>query len=233
MRINTEISIPCAKQAIKKIAQLTGKPFLPARNKFEALASNDAIVECSGALKTVAASLMKIANDIRWLGSGPRSGIGEIHLPENEPGSSIMPGKVNPTQCEAVTMVCTHVVGNDVTVTMAGASGNFELNVFKPVMIYNVLQSIFLLSDVSRSFADNCVIGITANKKVIQKHVENSLMLVTALSPHIGYDKATKVAQKAHVEHTTLKAAALALGFLSEKEFDRLVRPEKMIKPGV
>ncbi len=221
-----------ARKAIKKIVQLTGKPFVPARNKFEALASNDAIVECSGALKTVAASLMKIANDIRWLGSGPRSGIGEIHLPENEPGSSIMPGKVNPTQCEAVTMVCTHVIGNDVTVTMAGASGNFELNVFKPVMIYNVLQSIYLLSDVCRSFADNCVVGITANKSVIKKHVDNSLMLVTALSPHIGYDKAAKVAQKAHQENTTLKDAALALGFLSQRDFDKFVRPEKMIRPG-
>ncbi len=182
-------------------------------------------------LKTVAASLMKIANDIRWLGSGPRCGIGEIMLPENEPGSSIMPGKVNPTQSEAMTMVCTQVFGNDATVTFAGASGNFELNVFKPVIIFNVLQSIRLIADSCESFTDNCVVGIQANEDNIKKHLNDSLMLVTALNPHIGYDNAAKVAKKAHKENTTLKQAAVELGLLTEEKFDEVVRPEKMIGP--
>ncbi len=220
-----------AVKAAAKIAELTGKPFRSARNKFESLAAHDALVEASGVLKTVAASLMKIANDIRWLGSGPRCGIGEIMLPENEPGSSIMPGKVNPTQSEAMTMVCTQVFGNDSTVTFAGASGNFELNVFKPVIIFNVLQSIRLISDACESFTDNCVVGIQANQENIKKHLQDSLMLVTALNPHIGYDNAAKVAKKAHKENTTLKQAAVELGLLTEEKFDEVVRPEKMIGP--
>ncbi|HLF17820.1 MAG TPA: class II fumarate hydratase [Candidatus Omnitrophota bacterium] len=220
-----------SKKAVTRIARLTGYPFVNAKNKFEALATNDAIVEASGALKTVAASLMKIANDIRWLGSGPRSGIGEIILPANEPGSSIMPGKVNPTQCEAMTMVCIQIVGNDATVTFAGASGNFELNVFKPLMIYNLLQSIRLLSDACDSFCDKCVVGIKANKATIERNLKNSLMLVTALSPYIGYDKAAKVAKKAYAEGIGLKEAAVALGYVTEGEFDRIVVPKKMIRP--
>lgn len=215
----------------KKISEVTGLPFVTARNKFEALASHDALVETSGVLKTIAASLMKIANDIRLLGSGPRSGIGELHLPENEPGSSIMPGKVNPTQSEAMTMVCAQVFGNDVAVNIGGATGHFELNVFKPVIVHNVLQSIKLLADACESFTDNCVVGIEANTHNIKKHVENSLMLVTALNPHIGYDKAAKVALKAHRENSTLKEACVALGFLPADKFDELVRPEKMIGP--
>lgn len=220
-----------AMKSAAQISKLTGKPFISAKNKFEALAAHDALVEFSGVLKTLAASLMKIANDIRWLGSGPRCGIGEISLPENEPGSSIMPGKVNPTQSEAMTMVCAQVFGNDTTVTFAGASGNFELNVFKPVIIFNVLQSIRLISDACESFTDNCVVGIEANKKNIQKNLENSLMLVTALNPHIGYDNAAKVAKKAHKENTTLKEAAIALGLLTAEKFDAVVRPENMISP--
>jgi len=220
-----------AVKAAAKISELTGKPFVSARNKFEALATHDALVEFSGVLKTLAASLMKIANDIRWLGSGPRCGIGELLLPENEPGSSIMPGKVNPTQSEAMTMVCTQVFGNDVAVNIGGASGNFELNVFKPVIIYNVLQSIRLLSDACESFNDNCVTGIEANETNIKKNLENSLMLVTALNPHIGYDKAAQVAKKAHKENKTLKEAAVELGFLTPEKFDEVVRPEKMIGP--
>ena len=220
-----------AKEVAQAIARLTGKPFKSAPNKFEALAAHDALVECSGCLKTVAASFMKIANDVRWLGSGPRSGIGEIILPANEPGSSIMPGKVNPTQCEALTMVCAQVMGNDVTVTIAGSSGNFELNVYKPVIIYNVLQSIRLLADAADSFNKHCVAGIQPNKKAIAKHVNDSLMLVTALNPHIGYDKAAKVAKKAYEEGITLKEAAVALGFLSAAEFDQYVKPKKMIRP--
>jgi fumarate hydratase, class II len=220
-----------AQKAAKKISELTGKPFISAKNKFESLAAHDALVELSGALKTIAASLMKIANDIRWLGSGPRCGIGEINLPANEPGSSIMPGKVNPTQSEAMTMVCTQVFGNDVTVNFAGASGNFELNVFKPVIIFNVLQSIRLLADACESFTDNCVVGIEANKKNIEKHVKDSLMLVTALNPHIGYDKAAKVAKKAFAENKTLKEACVELGFLKADEFDKLVDPKKMVGP--
>jgi fumarate hydratase class II len=213
------------------IAGMTDIPFSPARNKFEGMAAHDAMVELSGALKTVACSLMKIANDVRWLASGPRSGIGEILIPENEPGSSIMPGKVNPTQCEAMTMVCAQVMGNDTTVTIAGASGNFELNVYKPVIIYNVLQSIRLLADACQSFTDHCVKGIEPDRDRIQQHVDNSLMLVTALAPHIGYDKAAKVAKKAHDEGMTLKAAAVALGFVTADDFDAFVQPSKMIGP--
>jgi fumarate hydratase, class II len=220
-----------AVKAADKISELTGKPFKSARNKFEALAAHDALVEFSGVLKTLAASLMKIANDIRWLGSGPRAGIGELFLPENEPGSSIMPGKVNPTQCEAMTMVCAQVIGNDTTVAVAGASGNFELNVFKPVIIYNVLQSIRLISDACESFSDNCVTGIKANEKNIKKHLNDSLMLVTALNPHIGYDNAAKIAKKAHRESKTLKEAAVELNILTPEKFDEIVRPEKMIGP--
>jgi fumarate hydratase, class II len=220
-----------AVKSASKIASLTGLPFVTARNKFEALASHDALVELSGVLKTIAASLMKIANDIRWLGSGPRSGIGELNLPENEPGSSIMPGKVNPTQCEAMTMVCAQVFGNDVAVNFGGAMGNFELNVFKPVIIYNVLQSIKLLADACESFTDHCVVGIEANKTNIKKHLENSLMLVTALNPHIGYDNAAKVAKKAHKENKTLKEAVIELNLLTAEKFDEVVRPEKMIGP--
>ena len=220
-----------AVKAAAKIAELTGSPFVSARNKFEALATHDALVETSGVLKTLAASLMKIANDIRWLGSGPRCGIGELSLPENEPGSSIMPGKVNPTQSEAMTMVCVQVFGNDATVTFAGASGNFELNVFKPVIIFNVLQSIRLLADACESFTDNCVVGIQANEINIKKHLENSLMLVTALNPHIGYDNAAKVAKKAHKENKTLREVVIELGLLTGEKFDEVVRPEKMTGP--
>jgi fumarate hydratase, class II len=220
-----------AVKSAAKIASLTGLPFVTARNKFEALASHDALVELSGVLKTIAASLMKIANDVRWLGSGPRSGIGELSLPENEPGSSIMPGKVNPTQSEAMTMVCAQVFGNDVAVNFGGAMGNFELNVFKPVIIFNVLQSIKLLADACESFTDHCVVGIEANKNNIKKHLENSLMLVTALNPHIGYDNAAKVAKKAHKENKTLKEAVVELNLLTAEKFDEVVRPEKMIGP--
>jgi fumarate hydratase class II len=221
-----------AVKSAAKISEITGKPFVSARNKFEALATHDALVEAHGVLKTLAASLMKIANDIRWLGSGPRSGIGELLLPENEPGSSIMPGKVNPTQCEAMTMVCAQVFGNDATVNFAGASGNFELNVYKPVIIYNVLQSINLLADACDSFDEHCISGLQANKLNIQKHLQNSLMLVTSLNPHIGYDNAAKVAKKALKENKTLKEAAVELGLLTAEKFDEVVRPEKMIGPG-
>lgn len=220
-----------AELSAKKIAEITGLPFVTARNKFEALATHDALVEFHGVLKTLAASLMKIANDIRWLGSGPRCGLGELHLPENEPGSSIMPGKVNPTQSEAMTMICAQVFGNDVAVNIGGSSGNFELNVFKPVIIFNVLNSIRLLSDACESFTDHCVVGIEANVDNIKKHVENSLMLVTALNPVIGYDNAAKVAKKAHAENKTLKQAAIELGLLTPEKFDEIVRPEKMIGP--
>ena len=217
--------------AAKEISNLTGFPFVTAPNKFEALGGQDSIVELSSALKTVAVSLNKIANDIRWLGSGPRSGIGEINLPTNEPGSSIMPGKVNPTQAEAMTMVCTQVIGNDITITMAGASGNFELNVYRPVIAFNIIQSIRLLSEVSVSFADNCVDGIEANEERIHSNLHNSLMLVTALNPHIGYDKAAEVAKKAHKENTTLKEAIIDLGYMSGEDFDKLVQPKDMIQP--
>ncbi|MBL4665240.1 MAG: class II fumarate hydratase [Nitrospinaceae bacterium] len=215
----------------KQIADITGCPFVTAPNKFESLAAHDAIVETSSVLKTIACSLMKIANDIRWLGSGPRCGIGEITLPANEPGSSIMPGKVNPTQSEAMTMVAAQVIGNDTAISIGGSSGHFELNVFKPVMIYNLLQSIRLLADSCRSFNDHCVVGIEPNKTQIEKHLNGSLMLVTALNPHIGYDNAAKVAKKAYQENTTLKESAVALGLLTAEEFDEKVRPEKMTGP--
>jgi fumarate hydratase class II len=214
-----------AQLSARKIAEITGLPFITARNKFEALATHDALVEFHGVLKTLAASLMKIANDIRWLGSGPRCGLGEIHLPENEPGSSIMPGKVNPTQSEAMTMVCAQV--------FAGASGNFELNVFKPVIIFNVLNSIRLISDACESFTDNCIVGIEPNIDNIKRHLDNSLMLVTALNPVIGYDNAAKVAKKAHLENKTLKQAAMELELLTEEQFDQIVRPENMIGPSL
>ncbi len=227
--INTKIGFDIA--VAKKVSEITGLPFTTAENKFEALAAHDALVEHSGALNTIAASLMKIANDIRLLGSGPRSGIGEIILPANEPGSSIMPGKVNPTQCEALTMVCAQVIGNHMTVTVAGSNGHFELNVFKPVMIYNVLQSIRLLADAARSFTEHCVDGIEANHARIKELMENSLMLVTALNTHIGYDNAAKIAKKAHAENTTLKEAALALDLLTAEQFDQWVNPADMIAP--
>ena len=214
-----------------EISTLTGLPFKTAVNKFEALGGQDCIVELSGALKTVAGSLFKIANDVRWLASGPRSGIGEILIPANEPGSSIMPGKVNPTQCEAMTMVCTQVMGNDVTISFAGASGNFELNVYRPVMAYNIIQSIRLLADACDSFRIHAVDGIEANEERIHSNLYNSLMLVTALNPHIGYDKAAEVAKKAYKENSSLREAIIALGYLSGEDFDRLVQPEKMIKP--
>ncbi|KAL0092921.1 fumarate hydratase [Phycomyces blakesleeanus] len=213
------------------VSELTGYPFETAPNKFEALACNDAIVEAHGALNTVAVSLMKIANDIRLLGSGPRCGLGELSLPENEPGSSIMPGKVNPTQCEAMTMVCCQVMGNNTTISIAGSNGHFELNVFKPVMIKNLLQSIRLLSDASRSFTNNCVVGIVANRQKIKAIMNESLMLVTALNPHIGYDKAAQCAKKAHKEGTTLLEAALSLNVLTKEQFEAWVKPEEMLAP--
>ena len=215
----------------QNIAQITGLPFITAPNKFEALAAHDAMVEMSGALKTAAVSLFKIANDIRLLGSGPRCGLGELILPENEPGSSIMPGKVNPTQCEAVTQVCAHIMGNDAAVGFAGSQGHFELNVYKPMMAYNVLQSMQLLGDASRAFTDNCVAGITADRDRIEKLMRESLMLVTALAPEIGYDNATTVAKTAHKNGTTLKHEAVTLGFVDEAKFDQVVRPELMIGP--
>ncbi|MBK8945633.1 MAG: class II fumarate hydratase [Ignavibacteriae bacterium] len=227
--LNTHIKF--AELSAQKISEISGNKFTSAPNKFEALAAHDAIVEASGVLKTLAASLMKIANDIRWLGSGPRCGIGELLLPENEPGSSIMPGKVNPTQSEAMTMVCAQVMGNDTTINIGGSSGNFELNVFKPVIIYNLLQSIRLLADACESFTDHCVVGIEASKINIQKHLTNSLMLVTALNPHVGYDNAAKIAKKAHAENTTLEEAAIALGLLTAEQFKQFVRPENMIGP--
>ncbi|MFT4204610.1 MAG: class II fumarate hydratase [Chitinophagaceae bacterium] len=213
----------------RKIAELTGLPFVTAVNKFESLAAHDAIVEAHGALKTVACSLMKIANDVRLLASGPRAGIGEIFIPENEPGSSIMPGKVNPTQCEAMTMVAAQVLGNDVAINIGGATGHFELNVFKPVMIYNFLHSAKLIGDVCVSFNDHCAVGIEPIEPNIQKHVDNSLMLVTALNTHIGYEKAAKIAQTAHKNNSTLKATAIELGFLTAEQFDEWVVPSKMV----
>ena len=215
----------------ENIAKITGLPFVTAPNKFEALAAHDAMVEMSGALKTSAASLFKIANDIRLLGSGPRCGLGELVLPENEPGSSIMPGKVNPTQCEALTQVCAHVMGNDAAVGFAGSQGHFELNVYKPMIAYNVLQSIQLLGDAAKNFAEKCVLGISADKGRIEKLMQESLMLVTALAPEIGYDNATKVAKTAHKNGTTLKQEALALRFVDEDKFDQIVKPELMIGP--
>ncbi len=215
----------------EKVSHITDLPFVTAENKFEALAAHDALVELSGALNTIAVSCMKIANDIRLLGSGPRCGIGEINLPANEPGSSIMPGKVNPTQSEAMTQVCAQVMGNNVAVTVGGSNGHFELNVFKPVIIYNVLQSIRLLADASRSFTDNCVVGIEANEDRIKKLLNESLMLVTALNPHIGYDNAAKIAKKAHAEGTTLKEAGIELELLTEEQFNEWINPADMIKP--
>lgn len=211
------------------IAQLTGLPFISAPNKFAALASHDEIVLTSGVLKTLACALMKIANDIRWLGSGPRCGLGELILPANEPGSSIMPGKVNPTQSEAMTMVCVQVIGNDVSIGMAGSQGNFELNVFKPVMIYNLIQSIYLLSDACRSFSQHCITGIAADKKRINFYLTHSLMLVTALNPVIGYDKAAAIAKKAYNDGITLRQACVDLGYLTAEEFDEAVKPEAMV----
>lgn len=215
------------------VAEITGLPFRTAPNKFEALAANDAYVYAHGAINTVAASLFKIANDLRFLGSGPRSGLGEISLPENEPGSSIMPGKVNPTQCEAMTMVCCQIMGNQTTISMAGTQGHFELNVYKPAMANAMLQSIRIMSDACVSFADKCVVGITANEENIKSLMERSLMLVTALAPKIGYDKATEIAKTAHKNGTTLKEEALRLGYVTEAEFDEVVRPEQMIGPKV
>ena len=215
--------------AAAKIAELTGLPFVTAPNKFAALAAHDALVMASGALRTLAVSLMKIANDLRWLGSGPRAGLGELRLPENEPGSSIMPGKVNPTQCEAMTMVCVQVLGNDAAIAMAGSQGNFELNVFKPLIVHDFLHSTRLLTDACRSFTDHLVVGLQADRARIAQLMQSSLMLVTALSPHIGYDKAAQVAHKAHHENTTLRDAAVALGYLTGEEFDRLVRPDTMV----
>ena len=222
-----------AGRAAARIAGITGLPFVSAPNKFEALAAHDALVSLHGALKTLAASLLKIANDIRWMGSGPRAGLGELSLPENEPGSSIMPGKVNPTQCEAMTMVCAQVLGNDVAVNVAGSSGNFELNVFKPVIIHNVLQSVRLLADACESFDAHCAAGMTANREIIELHMTRSLMLVTALNPHVGYDNAAKIAKKAHAENTTLREAAIELGLLTAEQFDSWVRPNDMLGPKV
>jgi fumarate hydratase class II len=214
-----------------KIAEYTGLPFKSAPNKFAALAAHDAMVAASGALKTLAVSLMKIANDVRWMGSGPRCGLAELTLPENEPGSSIMPGKVNPTQSEAMTMVCIQVIGNDAAIAVAGSQGNFELNVFKPLIIHNFLHSTMLMAHSCVSFTKYCVEGIVPNREKIREYVEQSLMLVTALSPHIGYDNAAKVAKKAHADGTTLREATVALGLLKSDEFDRLVRAEKMLEP--
>jgi len=214
-----------------KLADQTGIPFTSAANKFAALAANDGLVAAHGALKTLAVALFKIANDIRWLASGPRSGLGEIGIPENEPGSSIMPGKVNPTQCEALTMLCAQVMGNDVAIGIGGASGNFELNVFKPLLAHNILQSIRLLTDGMHSFEHHCVQGITANRERIAELLDRSLMLVTALAPHIGYDQAAEIAKRAHHEGTTLKDAALALGYVTADEYDRWVVPAEMIHP--
>ncbi|WP_337264632.1 MULTISPECIES: class II fumarate hydratase [unclassified Serratia (in: enterobacteria)] len=218
-----------AVRVAKALADLTGQPFVTAPNKFEALATCDALVHSHGALKGLAASLMKIANDVRWLASGPRCGIGEIAIPENEPGSSIMPGKVNPTQCEAMTMLCAQVLGNDVAVNIGGASGNFELNVFRPLVIHNYLQSVRLLADGMKGFNEHCAVGIEPNRDRISQLLNESLMLVTALNPHIGYDKAAEIAKNAHKQGLTLKASALTLGYLTEQQFDQWVRPEEMV----
>ena len=229
--VGTGINTPpqYSENVAANIAQLTGLPFVTAENKFEALAAHDAIVEAHGALKTVACSMMKIANDIRLLSSGPRAGIGELYIPDNEPGSSIMPGKVNPTQCEAMTMVAAQVLGNDVAINIGGASGHFELNVFKPMMIYNFLHSARLIGDVCVAFNDKCAVGIEPLYENINKHVNNSLMLVTALNPHIGYYKAAEIAQKAHKEGSSLKDAALALGYLTEEQFKEWLKPVEMV----
>ena len=229
--VGTGINTPEGFAAVVagKIAEITGLPFVTAENKFESLAAHDALVEASGALKTVAVSLMKIANDVRLLASGPRCGIGEVSIPSNEPGSSIMPGKVNPTQCEALTMVCAQVIGNDTAITVGGMNGHFELNVFKPVMIYNLLMSARLIGDACRSFNDNCAVGIEANLPAVKEHLENSLMLVTALNTHIGYENAAKIAKKAHSEGTTLRQAAIELGLVTDEQFTEWVDPTRMI----
>jgi len=220
-----------ARMFARKVAAITGMPFVSAPNKFEALASHGALAFAHGALNALAADLFKIANDIRFLGSGPRSGLGELILPGNEPGSSIMPGKVNPTQCEALTMVCCRVFGNDTAIVVAASQGHFELNVFKPVIIDAVLQSIRLLADAARSFTNHCIAGIRANEPRIRELMRNSLMLVTALAPKIGYDKAAQIAKAAHAHGTTLREEAVRLGFVSAKEFDRLVQPARMTRP--
>jgi fumarate hydratase, class II len=220
-----------AERCAAKIAELTGLPFVSARNKFAALAAHDPVVFAGGAVKTLAVSLMKIANDIRWLASGPRAGLGELVLPENEPGSSIMPGKVNPTQSEAMTMVCAQVLGNDATIGIAGSQGNFELNVYKPVIIFNFLHSVDLLTDACRTFREFAIEGLEANVERITEHLNESLMLVTALTPHIGYDNAASIAKHAHKHRKTLREAAIELGHLTQEEFDRLIRPEKMTRP--
>jgi fumarate hydratase class II len=232
--VGTGLNAPIgfAEKVAERIAAITHLPFITAPNKFEALAAHDAMVFSHGAINSAAAALFKIANDVRFLGSGPRSGLGELALPENEPGSSIMPGKVNPTQCEALTMVCVHVMGNNAAMTFAGASGHFELNVFNPVMAYNFLQSCRLLSDAAISFTDNCVVGIEAREDNIKASLERSLMLVTALAPKIGYDNAAKIAKTAHKNGTTLREEAVGGGYVTDAEFDEYVRPEKMISPG-
>ncbi len=220
-----------ATKAAKHIAEITQLPFVSAHNKFAALASHEPVVMAHSAMKALACALMKIANDIRWLGSGPRCGIGELHLPENEPGSSIMPGKVNPTQCEAMTMVCVQVIGNDTAVSIADSQGNFELNVYKPVIIFNAMNSLNILADTCHSFQQFCMEGLEVNKKQVEAYLNNSLMLVTALNQHIGYDKAAKIAKLAHTEHSSLKAAAVKLGYLTAEQFDSYVKPEEMIHP--
>lgn len=227
--LNTRVGF--AEKVAERLAVLTGLPFTSAKNKFEALAAHDALVEVHGALNVIACSLMKIANDIRFLGSGPRCGLGELLLPENEPGSSIMPGKVNPTQCEALTMVAAQVMGNQTAVSVGGSNGHFELNVFKPLIVRNVLQSVRLLGDASQSFTTNCIDGLRANEEKVDKLLNESLMLVTALNPHIGYEKGAEIAKLAHKEGTTLKEAALKTGYLTEKQFDEWVRPEDMLGP--
>jgi fumarate hydratase class II len=231
--VGTGLNSPArfAPLVAERIAELTGLPFISAPNKFAALAGQEATVFASGALRTLATSLMKIANDIRWLGSGPRAGLGELRLPENEPGSSIMPGKVNPTQSEALTMVCVQVMGYDAAIGFAGSQGNFELNVFKPLIAHDLLHAIELLGDACRSFRTHCVAGLEANRERIDEHVTNSLMLVTALTPVIGYDRAAEIAKKANREGTTLRAAAVQLGYLDEDEFDALMRPATMTRP--
>ena len=231
--VGTGLNAPVgfAEKVAERIAAITGLPFTTAPNKFEALAAHDAMVFSHGAINTVAASLFKIANDIRLLGSGPRSGLGELELPENEPGSSIMPGKVNPTQSEALTQVCVQIFGNHAAITFAGSQGHFELNVYNPVMAYNFLQSVRLMADAARSFADNCVVGIKARIDNIKAGVERSLMLVTALAPKVGYDNAAKIAKTAHKNGTTLREEALKTGLVTAEEFDRIVRPEDMIHP--
>jgi fumarate hydratase, class II len=231
--VGTGLNAPArfGEVAARKIAELTGRPFVSAPNKFAALSAHEAMLNVSASLRTLAAALMKIANDVRWHASGPRAGLGELLLPENEPGSSIMPGKINPTQCEALTMVCVQVYGNDQAVAFGDSQGNFQLNVYKPIILHNVLESAALLADACRSFTVNCAAGIAPDEDRIREHVENSLMLVTALSPHIGYEKAAKIALKAHHENTSLREAALALGYVTAEQFDRWVRPEEMTHP--